>query len=137
METKVLIIAVVENGKDEVLLRKKPDGSLPYKETWYLFGATLVPGEAPADALRAHLLKQTGVKARMVEALGWDTEVKADLDGITKQFVYLDMRCSYISGALQPAPDIERLEWVPRAKLTEYDLVPPSRVLFKKLGYLR
>ncbi len=37
MKTKILNIAVIENN-GKVLMRKKPDGSLPYKETWYLFG---------------------------------------------------------------------------------------------------
>lgn len=30
----------------------------------------------------------------------------------------------------------ERVEWVDTEKLREYDIVPPSLELFKKLGYL-
>lgn len=43
MQTKVLIVGVVKNN-GAILMRKKPDGSPPYKEAWYIFGA-----EATAD----------------------------------------------------------------------------------------
>jgi hypothetical protein len=31
---------------------------------------------------------------------------------------------------------IENLEWLQIGKLDAYDIVPPSKALFKKLGYL-
>ena len=49
MKTKVLNIAVIEyEGK--ILMRKKPDGSLPYKETWYAFGGEVTEGKNPEEA---------------------------------------------------------------------------------------
>lgn len=136
MQTKVLIIAIIENQNGEVLLRKKPDGSPPYKETWYMFGAELLPGQDIEQTLVAHIEKQTGVVVSVKDQIGWDTEVKHDLDDIEKQFVYLDIICEYVSGELQLSEGIEKLEWVPRDRLTEYDNVPPSVKLFKKLGYI-
>lgn len=136
METKTLIIAIVQNG-NKVLLRKKPDGSPPYKETWYLFGGELVAGSSPEKILQETLKKQAGINIKLVKEFGWDTEVKKDHDGVEKMFVYLDTLCEYVGGDLSPAPEIEKLEWVDTDKLKDYDLVPPSRKLFEKLGYLK
>jgi hypothetical protein len=136
MQTKVLIIAIVENDKGEILMRKKPDGSPPYTETWYIFGAELVAGQPLDETLRAHILKQAGIETKIARELSWDTEVKADLDGVTKQFVYLDVQCAYVSGELTITEGIEKLEWVPKDKLAQYDVVPPSKILFKKLSYM-
>ena len=136
MPIKVLIIAIIENAKGEILMRKKPDGSPPYVETWYLFGAELVPGEPINETLRKHIATQTGIETTTVEELGWDTEVKADIDGTVKQFVYLDMKSQYVSGDLRLSPGIEKLAWIPKEELTKYDLVPPSKILFKKLGFI-
>jgi len=136
MQTKVLIIAVIQNDKGEVLLRKKPDGSPPYAETWYLFGTELVPGDPLDQTLRTHIQKQAGIDVAIAREFSWDTEVKADLDGVTKQFVYLDVLCRYVSGELRLSEGIEKLEWVPTDRLAEYDNVPPSKVLFQKLGWL-
>jgi ADP-ribose pyrophosphatase YjhB (NUDIX family) len=136
MQTKVLIIAIVQNQNGEILLRKKPDGSPPYKETWYIFGAELRPGQQIEETLVDHIKNQTGATVRLKDQIGWDAEVKYDLDGIEKQFIYLDTICEYVSGDLVIADGVEKLEWVAKERLGEYDNVPPSVKLFQKLGWL-
>lgn len=135
METKVLIVAVVEN-EGKILMRKKPDGSPPYSETWYIFGATATPDVPVDEAVVREVKSKSGVDVLIRDRVFWDTEVKHDLDGIEKFFVYLDVICQYAGGDLVPGPDIERLEWVDKSNLGSYDIVPPSRVLFEKLGYI-
>lgn len=136
MKIKILVIGVVEkDGK--VLMRKKPEGSLPYRETWYLFGGELTPEITVEQAIVEQVKNQTGVEIKVTNKFSWDTEVKQDIDGEVKMFVYLDTLCEYVAGELTVLdPSIEKLEWVPKDKLTEYDIVPPSRKLFKKLNYL-
>ncbi|AKM80234.1 TPA: NUDIX domain-containing protein [Candidatus Saccharibacteria bacterium] len=136
MQTKVLVIAIVENKNGEVLLRKKPDGAPPYAETWYVFGAELQPGQDVTETLNKHLEDQIGITVTVKDQIGWDTEVKCDLDGKEKQFVYLDVICEYSEGELRLSEGVERLEWVAKDKLAEYDNVPPSVKLFRKLGWL-
>lgn len=136
MKTKVLIIGVVLKN-DSVLMRKKPDGSLPYKETWYLFGGELTPEVTPAKAIINEVKTKTGIDIKVMENLSWDTEVKEDLDGEEKLFIYLDTICEYVGGDLTPSEGIEKLQWVPKGELEGYDIVPPSKVLFKKLGYIK
>lgn len=136
MKKTVLVIGIIKDG-NRILLRKKPDGSPPYKETWYLFGGELnADNQDPEGVLRSTLRKQAGIDIKPVERLGWDTETKPDRDGNTTFYIYLDYLCEYTSGELVPAEGIEKLEWVPIEQLSNYDLVPPSRKLFKKIGYL-
>jgi len=135
MELKVLVIAVIRKG-DAVLLRKKPEGSPPYKETWYLFGSDFVPGKDVGETIQAHISSLVGVTIQCTSQFSWDSEVKQDIDGVTKQFIYLDVLCEYISGEIVVPAGAEKVEWVPVARLAEYDNVPPSVALFKKLGYL-
>ncbi len=135
MQIKVLIVGVVKNG-DSVLMRKKPAGSPPYDETWYIFGAELHPGNDPKEAIINQIKSQSGVDCKVLENYSWDTEIKHDLDGIEKQFVYLDLICEYTGGELIAGEGIEKVVWVPIKELGNYDIVPPSKVLFKKLGWL-
>ncbi|GHU07304.1 hypothetical protein FACS189431_1640 [Alphaproteobacteria bacterium] len=137
MKTKILNIAVIENG-GKILMRKKPDGSLPYKETWYSFGGEVVDGISPEQAAKDIVKKQTGIDISLRENVGWDTEIKNDLDGERKQFIYLDSIFDYTGGDLEigEGENIEKLEWIPIGKLPEYDIVPPSVELYKKLGYM-
>lgn len=135
METKVLIVAVVEKD-GAILMRKKPAGSSPYKETWYIFCAEAKSDISPDDSVKAEVLGKAGITISVKNKISWDTEVKKDLDGVTKFFVYLDVMCQYESGELRPGEGIEKLEWVRPENLDEYDIVPPSRILFEKLGYI-
>lgn len=135
MKTKVLVIGIVKNG-DSILMRKKPDGSLPYKETWYLFGGELTSDNNPEEAIINEVRIKAGIDVKLSEKISWDTEIKNDLDGEEKLFIYLDVICEYISGYLILSEGIEKLEWIPINRLSEYDIVPPSKKLFQKLGYL-
>ena len=135
MPTKVLIIAIIKKD-NTVLMRKKPDGSPPYQQTWYLFGAEATADQSPDEALKEHVRHQTGIEISIGKKFSWDSEVKNDLDGVKKFFIYLDVLCEYESGELTLSPGIEKLEWVEISNLSEYDIVPPSIEVFKKLEYL-
>ncbi|MEG0872598.1 MAG: NUDIX domain-containing protein [Clostridia bacterium] len=138
MKTKVLNIAVIEyNGK--ILMRKKPDGSQPYKETWYSFGGEIIDGKSPEEAAKEIVELQTGINIKLRKNLSWDTEIKKDLDGEEKQFIYLDSLYDYVDGNLiiGDNQNIEKLEWIPIEDLEQYDIVLPSVILFEKLGYLK
>lgn len=134
MNIQTLVIAVIEKD-GAILLRKKPDGSPPYRETWYMFGVEL-KSEKFEEGLVKSIRKQAGVEVQVSERIGWDTEIKPDKEDRQTLYVYLDCRCNYVSGDLVPGPGIEKLEWVPKERLKEYDLVPPSVKLLRQLGYI-
>lgn len=135
MKVKVLNIAVVIKN-DAILMRKKPDGSPPYEETWYIFGGEVTGDNTPEQATRQIVKQQTGIDITLRENVGWDTEIKNDLDGEEKQFIYLDSIYDYANGEIVIGENLEKVEWVPIVNLHQYDIVPPSRILFKKLGYI-
>lgn len=134
---KTLIIAVIEND-DAILMRKKPFGSEPYKETWYLFGCELISDQDNSTTLKNYLKTEFGVDVEVNgEQISFANEVKMDHDGIEKFFTYINMQCRYLGGTLVVPKGLERVDWVPKEKLANYDLVPPSVLLLKKLGYLQ
>jgi hypothetical protein len=135
MQTKVLIVGVVKKD-GAILMRKKPDGSPPYKETWYIFGAEATAYKDPDQAIIEEVQKKSGITVAIRNKISWDTEIKNDLDGVQKFFIYLDVECEYVAGDVQVGEGIEKIEWVSQENLASYDIVPPSRILFKKLGYL-
>ena len=136
MQTKVLIVGVVKKD-GAILMRKKPQGAPPYKETWYIFGVEATSNVDPDQAIIDEICSKSGITVKVKNKISWDTEVKNDLDGIKKFFVYLDVECEYESGNIVTAEGIEKIEWVKQEDLLHYDIVPPSRILFKKLGYLK
>ena len=134
MDVKVLAIAIIRNG-DLVLMRKKQSNS-PYRETWYLFGADVTRNKDIDSELKRHIKSQTGIDIEIESKFSWDSEVKEDTDRQVKQFFYLDTLCKYVGGELTTGSDIEKLKWVKISDLATYDIVPPSRIVFKKLKYI-
>jgi hypothetical protein len=118
-------------------MRKKFAGSKPYVETWYSFGAEFISGEDPLETFKNFIKGFAGIDISPTKHLSWDTETKEDHDGILKQFVYLDAEFKYLSGDLIVPEGLEKVEWIPLENLSQLDIVPPSVVLFKKLGYLK
>lgn len=132
MKTTVLAVCHIKKG-GAFLFRKKPDGSLPYKETWYAFGAPLDgDNRDPELAIKNLVKKQTGVDVAISETLWWDTETKPDNDGVETFFVYLHSIAEYVSGDLQLSAGIEKLEWIDVNDLQNYDIVPPSREFLER-----
>jgi len=135
MQTKVLIVGIVKKD-GAILMRKKPDGSPPYEETWYIFGAEVTSDINPDNAIVSEVQKKSGITISAKNKVSWDTEIKNDLDGVEKFFIYLDVECEYVSGEIEVGEGIEKIEWIKLENLASYDIVPPSRVLFEKLGYM-
>lgn len=133
---KVLIIGTINKGPS-VLMRKKFAGSKPYNETWYSFGCDFIDGKNPADTFTEFIKGFVGIDVFPIKNLSWDTEIKEDHDGIPKQFIYLEVEFEYLSGSLTLPEGLEKVEWIPIKNLSELDIVPPSVILFKKLGYLK
>lgn len=136
MNTKILLIALIKH-EDKILFRKKPQGSPPYKETWYMFGAELDSDASDwKSQLLASIKAQTGINIIIEKTLGWDTEAKPDSAGENTFYIYLDCQCGYIDGQLKPQLGIEKLAWIPISELNNYDIVPPSIKLLTRQGYL-
>jgi hypothetical protein len=118
-------------------MRKKFAGSKPYAETWYSFAVEFVPDRDPLVTFKDFIKGFVGVDISPTTHLSWDMETKEDHDGILKQFVYLDAQFEYVSGELIVPEGLEKVEWIPFENLSQLDVVPPSVVLFKKLGYIK
>lgn len=88
--------------------------------------------------MRDYLKAELGIDVEVDnEPIPFGTEIKKDHDGIEKNFVYVNLCCKYLGGEVKTPKSAERVEWIPKDKLTEYDIVPPSVKLFKTLGWLK
>ena len=117
-------------------MRKKPEGSPPYKETWYLFGCEKISTQEDGETIKNYLKTELDIDVEVIKGLEGNSEIKHDHDGIEKNFIYTNLLCKYIGGNIKTPEGAEKVEWIPKDELKEYDLVPPSAKLLKKLGYL-
>ena len=134
---KELLMVVIEKD-GAILMRKKPEGSVPYKETWYSFGCERVAGQDDRATLKSYLKTELGIDAEIEgKPVSIGSETKEDHDGVLKRFSYINFCCNYLSGSVKVPKRVERVAWIPKIDLSKYDIVPPSVKLFKELGYMR
>lgn len=135
MNTVLMAIAIIKDG-DKILLRKVDPAKNPYNEPWALFGGRIDGEGTVNELLNIELSERWDMNVSIDEKLWWDEEVKADHDGESKRFIYLDALCSVVSGSVTPVNKNEQLEWVEVSNLVNYELNSPSVIVLKKLSYL-
>lgn len=148
LPTKTLVIGLVLNEQPRfddkgillnddaaVLMRWKKERFKPYEETGYLPGAELTEDKTPNECIEDAVFALAGIRVTALKEIARDTEIKADHDGVTKLFNYIDILCTYVSGEIQqPAADSElrAVGWAKVKNMDRYNANPPSRVLFEK-----
>jgi hypothetical protein len=135
MNSVLMAIAIIKDGNN-ILLRRVDPAKNPYSEPWALFGGRIDGEGTVNELLNLELNERWDMNVSIDEKLWWDEEVKADHDGETKRFIYLDALCNIASGSVTPANNNEQLEWVEISNLSNYPLNPPSVAVLKKLRYL-
>ena len=131
---KKLLMAVIKKDT-AVLMRKKPAGSPPYSETWYLFGCEKDPMKDDTETLAEYLFNTLGIVVNNFSETGQEGEIKEDHDGITKQFVYINFTCTYKAGEIKTPAGLEKVAWILKDELARYDIVPPAIILLRAIGY--
>ena len=52
-------------------------------------------------------------------------------------YTFLQFTCDFSSGNLKAGDDMQTFDWVDIKNLSNYNLNKPTKILFKKLGYLK
>jgi 8-oxo-dGTP pyrophosphatase MutT (NUDIX family) len=133
MTTKIYIIGNIFKN-NQILLRKKFVGSLPYTETWYSFGVEFVADQNPIETFITYMSDTFEINTNLKEALPWSNEVKIDHDGLEKSFIYLQATFEHLTGDPKLPDGHEKIEFIDIDKLADLDIVPPTLQVLDSLN---
>lgn len=135
MKTRIIVSAVIEKDGN-LLFGQKKENIGPYPNTWHLIGGGVNDGESLKDALAREINEEAGIKVEITNSLGFDEDYEPNKHSEMTHYIFLTFRARYISGEIKADDDIEKLEWIPKEKLSQTNLTRPSIKLFKEMGYL-
>jgi ADP-ribose pyrophosphatase YjhB (NUDIX family) len=110
---------VIDNGR--VLLVER--GREPLLGYWSLPGGVLEVGETLADGVLRETREETGLEVELISVVEIFERIMRDASGACEyHYVLVDYLCRPAGGALAPADDVSRVEWVERARLGEFKI---------------
>lgn len=136
MKTRLIVAAVIKNV-DKILLGQKPKSKGPYPDTWHIPGGGInIENENCEDAILREIKEETGLKVKNLQRIAWDTDVEPDKNGDVTYYIFLQFVSDLAGGKLRAGDDMKHFEWVNIKNISNYNLNKPTKILFKKLGYL-
>jgi ADP-ribose pyrophosphatase YjhB (NUDIX family) len=107
--------------RDRVLLVER--GKSPLKGYWSLPGGAVETGERLEEGVRREVLEETGLVVKPVRLFTILERIMRDKQGEAEyHYVLVDYLCRVISGSLEAASDVSRVEWVPQTGLSRYKI---------------
>ncbi len=124
---------IIREGR--VLLVKR--GGEPAKGLWAIPGGAVETGETLQAAAEREILEETGVVIRAGEPIfAFDLIEKDEAGALKFHYVIVDLRAEYVSGEPVAADDAADARWLAPRDLDTLDVVPVTRELLKKIGFL-
>lgn len=143
------IVSALIFSKDGKLLMgmKDPKDGGVYVDCWHIPGGGVDESETQERALRREILEEVGIDIADCKVSLADNQGSGETEKTLKDtgekvmchmkfYVYrVDVYKNANEIETKPDDDLVKLEWVEPAELDKYKLTPPSKTLFKRLGY--
>ena len=140
MKTKVVVVAIIENERGQILLGRKKPNSGVYPNTWHNAGGGVEEGETLEQALRREVQEETKltIKDFKPQAFLDDVAIKYTENG-KEEFYYIFLPYSVKIGKGNPkaGSDFEEVRWFDKDELQHTKLNHPTKIRFRELGWIK
>lgn len=139
MKTRIIVSAIIENDKGEILIGKKYPNRGVYLDAWHIPGGGIKEGERIEEGLRREIEEETSLKIKDIQPIHFSDDIAQRIKNgasQTAQMIFLEFKCKAETENFSPGDDLEILKWVSRTEIKNYKLTPPGEKLFKFLGWI-
>ena len=139
MRTRIIVSAIIENNKGEILIGKKHSNKGVYLDAWHIPGGGIEEDERIEEGLKREIREETNLEITDIEPIHFSDDITTRLqDDKTEeiQMIFLEFKCKAKTENFSPSDDLETLKWIPKTEIKNYSLTPPGKKLFKFLGWI-
>ena len=139
MRTRVIVSAIIENDKGEILIGKKHSNKGVYLDAWHIPGGGIKEGERIEEGLKREIKEETNLEITDIQPIHFSDDTTARIQYCNTeeiQMTFLECKCKAKTENLSPSDDLETLKWIPKDEIKNYNLTPPGKKLFKFLGLI-
>jgi 8-oxo-dGTP pyrophosphatase MutT (NUDIX family) len=143
-----IVSGMIVSKDNKILIGSGRDGSV-YNDCWLIPGGGIDEGETKLQTLVREIKEEAGIdvsdyEPELVENAATGKSEKTLRDTGERVLVHMKFFTYRINIPklaenikTQAGDDLIELSWVPIDKLNAYTISPPSKKLFKKLGYIK
>lgn len=136
MITRVIVVPVIKNERDEFLICKMPDNQGVFPGQWGLPGGGIEAGEQMIDALKREVREELGITLSSITPLSFrdDIQEKQFPDGHREKIymIYLIFKCRTQDQSIHLNDEFEAFAWVTPENINNYELNPATRITFQQ-----
>ena len=139
MRTRIIVSAIIENGKGEILIGKKHSNRGVYLDAWHIPGGGIEEGEGIEEGLKREIKEETNLEITDIKPIHFSDDVTTRIkDDQTEEIhmIFLEFECKAKTEDFSPSDDLEVLKWILKSEIRNYKLTPPGEKLFKFLGWI-
>ncbi len=140
MRTRLIVVAIIENSKGQILLGLKKQKRGVFPGTWHNLGGGVEEGETLEQALRREVKEESGLEIASFERMSFSDGVATKhKDGKSEEIyhVFLGFFCKTKNGKLIPGDEFEKLSWFDKKDLAKTDINPFAREGFVRSGWIK
>jgi 8-oxo-dGTP diphosphatase len=121
-----VLAAIIQNDQQQILIaRRKPE--LKNGGKWEFPGGKLMPGESPEDCLRREINEEMGIGIKVKDPFHL-----VNFSNSQVSILLISYLCEFLGGNWE-LMDHDRVLWVERANLPEYDFSDADIPIMHKL----
>jgi nucleoside triphosphatase len=140
MKRRIIVGAIIQNNKGEVLLLKMSSTQGVFPGKWGLVGGGVEEAETMEEALVREVREETGLEIKDIKPFQFadDKQDKLMPDGSRQALymIYLVFDAKVVGGEIKLNQEWSEGAWVKPEEVGSFDLNPPTQETFREKGWM-
>ena len=138
---KRLLTLCIIHQRSRVLLGMKKRGFGAGR--WNGFGGKVAPEETIEGAAKREMREELNVEIKNIKNIVPEFRTNPreaetqNKEGVMAHYYFLEYLCDFVGGKLKADDDLAEAKWVSKGELKEINLTPPSKEMYKELGWIK